>query len=169
MFPPSLIARKESRKDLLSQPIFPVCFGGLRKPMLVLSKFRSTLSSLSPVWSGELRQSRQFWKENVRNVSWINLVFYSYLQRSVANSHYLKLRNSSSKGSRQIKGEDHENAVAEAGYVIFRLLPKYRIAFSTRRISFEHHPFLGWWINYSLIIKWKIHGIIRLTPADFLR
>ena len=49
---------------------------------------------------------------------------------------------------------DHENAAAEAGYVIFRLLSSHLIAFPTRRISFKHHPFS--WINYSLIIKWKI-------------
>ena len=63
MFPPLFIARKESRKDLLSQQVFPVCFGGLRKPMLILSQFLSMLSSLSLVWAGELRPPCQFEKK----------------------------------------------------------------------------------------------------------
>ena len=70
--------------------------------------FEYTLSCFSTVWSGKLRQSRQFWKI-IRNVSWINLAFYSHLQRAVAVSHYLKLENSTSKESRQIKGEDYED------------------------------------------------------------
>ena len=84
----------------------------------------------------------------------------------VANSHYLKLEYSTSKKSRQIKGEDNEDAAAESGYVIPRLLSRYPIAVSMRRISFKHHPFLR---GDELIIKWKIHGIIRLIPAGSLR
>ena len=55
-----------------------------------------------------------------------------------------KLEDAARAGLQLLRAaREHESAAAEAGYIIFRLLSNHRIAFSTRRISFEHHPFLG--------------------------
>ena len=69
-------------------------------------------------------------------------MLYSHLQRLDASFVISKVREFLVQKIVKIR-KDHENAAAEAGYVIFRLLSSHRIAFQTRRISFEHHPFLG--------------------------
>ena len=74
-------------------------------------------------------------------------MFYSYLQRVVADSLFEAKKKPQVELASKSKEENYGNVITGSGYVISRLLSRYRIAFLTGKNSFDHHPFFWGVIN----------------------